>query len=69
MEETHKGWYTSVCQIAEEAGVQPSRPRAVKRQTMRADAPADTVEDYYRLSLSIPFIDHILSEFQSRFVF
>lgn len=35
--------------------------------TNRANNPAETVEDHYRRNLSIPFVDHLINELETRF--
>ena len=39
----------------------------MKRQTFRQNQPADTPKEYYRRSLTIPFLDNIITELNSRF--
>lgn len=47
--------------------VQPSKPRSCSRQGHRPNADAETVEDWYRVNVAIPFLDHILNELESQF--
>lgn len=56
-------------QIADAVNVQPSKPRTCGRQVHRANALSedDSVEGYYKVNLTIPFLDHLLTEFESRF--
>ena len=58
-------WYSSVemCTIAETV---PSIP-CTCLQTQLSNVPADLPSQYYLRNLSIPIIDHLLSELTSRF--
>lgn len=47
--------------------VDPSRPRSCTRQRNRPNAEADSVEDWYRVNVAIPFLDHIIAELDSQF--
>lgn len=49
------------------AGTIPSIPHTCRRQTQRSNVPADSPSQYYLRSLSIPIIDHLLSELRTRF--
>ena len=48
-------------------GCTPSIPRRCGRQTQRSNVQAETPEEYYRRSLTIPFIDHMISHIATRF--
>ena len=48
-------------------GTVPSLPRRCGRQTHRSNTPADTLSEYYCRTISIPLLDHLLSEMKSRF--
>ena len=47
--------------------VEPCLPRRCSRQTHHSNAPADTPSEYYCRTVSIPLLDHMLSEMDSRF--
>ena len=66
-EHTHTKLYTRAVKCASTIGVEPSRPRAVGRQRHRANAPTLSVEDYYKVNIFYPFVDHILAELRERF--
>lgn len=59
--------YEQAVRMAAQVNVQPSKPRATGRQTHRGNVPAETVKDYYLHNMAIPFLDHVISEFESRF--
>ena len=63
----HSTWFNTVDSMCQEVGVLPSLPRRCSRQTQRNNVPADTPSEYYCRSLSIPLLDHLLSEMKSRF--
>ncbi|XP_051528113.1 52 kDa repressor of the inhibitor of the protein kinase-like [Myxocyprinus asiaticus] len=60
--------YEQAIRMAAQVNVQPtSQPRAAGRQTHRENVPAETVKDYYHRNMAIPFLDHVILEFESRF--
>lgn len=59
--------FGTVEKMCADAGVQPSLPRVCGRQQHRSNIPAQTPSEYYRRSISIPVLDHLLSELESRF--
>ena len=54
-------------QIANEVGVDIKVPCYAHHQQTRANAPADTPLQYFKLNVGIPFLDHINQEMSSRF--
>ena len=42
-------------------------PRISQRQQHRANQPFESVEEYFRHSVTIPFLDHLISELSFRF--
>ena len=42
-------------------------PRTCGRQTTRSNVEASTPEEYWRRSIFIPFLDHLIQEFEGRF--
>ena len=47
--------------------VEPSKPRSCSRQRNRPNVVACTVEEWYKINVAIPFIDHVISDLESRF--
>lgn len=47
--------------------VVPSKPRSCSRQSHRPNATAESVEDWFRINVAIPFLDHIIMELDSKF--
>ena len=53
--------------MAEEDGEEPRIPRKCARQMQRNDVPATTPSEYYKRAVSMPMLDHLESEINSRF--
>ena len=63
----HKFWYEEAVSLAETVGTVPSKPRIASVQQNRSNTPSDTVSEYYRRILSIPFMDHLITQISARF--
>lgn len=64
----HGKWYKSAVELHQKLnGFPPSIPRRCGRQTQRDNVPATTTEEYYRRSLTVPFLDHMISHMETRF--
>ncbi|KAL9970155.1 hypothetical protein ACROYT_G022483 [Oculina patagonica] len=64
----HMKWcYVQAVQMAEKIGTTPEMPCIAKRQIHHSNTPAATLEEYYRLNLTIPFLDHISNVFEQQF--
>ena len=63
----HKEWFTKVETICNSVGIEPSMPSLYARQRNRSNVPAENACDYYRQNISIPLLDHLISQFESRF--
>ena len=63
----HTEWFLIITDMLSEVGVEPSTPRRCGRQTQRSNVPADTPSEYFRRIISIPVLDHLISELKSRF--
>ena len=66
-----RGEFHKVYQQAERMGasvnVTPSRPRNCGRQQHRPNVPQDSIEEWYRVNVAIPFLDHVITELDSQF--
>ena len=60
-------WFKEAKQIANEVGADIKVPRCAHRQQHRANAPADTPFQYFKLNVGIPLLDHIDQETSARF--
>ncbi|KAG9282540.1 52 kDa repressor of the inhibitor of the protein kinase-like [Astyanax mexicanus] len=59
--------YEQAVRMAAQVDVEPTQPRAAGRQKHRENVPAEGVKEYYLRNMAIPFLDHVISEFESRF--
>jgi hypothetical protein len=60
--------FDDVFQRAEETfGDKLVMPRITGRQTQRSNAPADTVQQYYKRTMFFPYIDTVLGQLEARF--
>lgn len=62
-----KKLFLEIESIASELDVEIKAPRKTKIQTHRNNVPADSLMDYFRLSIYIPIIEHIAEDLRSRF--
>lgn len=61
-------WFREAQRMGEQHdGPLPSVPRRCSRQTQRDNIPGDTPEEYFRRTLTIPFIDELLQHMETRF--
>ncbi|KAK3735537.1 hypothetical protein QZH41_005014 [Actinostola sp. cb2023] len=59
--------YDVAVDMAASITVAPQIPRVAVWQQHRANAPAASPKDYYRINLGVPFLDHIISQLDERF--
>ncbi|XP_065189566.1 52 kDa repressor of the inhibitor of the protein kinase-like [Sycon ciliatum] len=67
IDKSHATWFTKAVDMARGVNVQPSIPRTCRRQQGRDNVPAATSEEYYRRAVSVPLLDELVGEFNSRF--
>ena len=61
-------WYKEAAAMGEAVDAEPPKlPRTNNRQRHRANVPASNPEEYYQRAVTIPFLDHLLSEMKARF--
>lgn len=58
--------YQTDLDMAEPFDIAENVPRRCGRQISRANHPADTPKQYWRISLYYPFLDHMIKELDSR---
>ena len=63
----HTRLYSRALQIASTVNVQESLPRTTNRQQHRSNTPALTASDYYKRVITIPALDHLITEIDTRF--
>ena len=57
----------SVEQMCGSLGTQPSLPRLCGRQCHRSNTPAQELSEYYRRTITVPILDHLLSDLDTHF--
>ena len=69
MEEFHSRCYveSKLNLVAEEIGSVEEQPRTVQRQKHRANVPAESTEEYFKRNITIPFLDFLVLEMETRF--
>lgn len=60
--------YAKITSIAERNNFSLEMPRRAKTSFYRSNVPAESVEDYYKRSVFIPFIDHFSAQLDLRFI-
>ena len=67
VEKKHRKWYSKALDIAREAVVPEAKPRTATRQLNRENYNTESVEEYYRIALTVPFLDHMIQQLDFRF--
>lgn len=67
VETHHSTWFTEVEKKCEAVGIEPSLPWLCGQQSHRSNTPAQTPSEKYRHTVTIPVLDHLLSEIKSQF--
>ncbi|XP_041346704.1 52 kDa repressor of the inhibitor of the protein kinase-like [Gigantopelta aegis] len=63
-----KDWYGEAVKLSEDIGGYVTMSRVGGRfQQHRDNIPSSTTEQYFRNSIAIPFLDHLITEMESRF--
>lgn len=60
-------WFSEVTALSEKVGSTPTMPRTCSRQTHRDNVEAETLEEYYRRVLVIPYLDGLINGIGHRF--
>ena len=63
----HARIFAQACRMVQSVDVEESRPRLASRQQHRHNISAQSAEDYFRLNLTIPLLDHLIGELNTRF--
>lgn len=56
VEKYHADWFQMACNLASGLNTEPSIPRVCGRQTHRNNHPAESPEQYYKRTITIPFL-------------
>lgn len=67
VDDFHNTWYSEASAIAEAVDVKQETPRCAVQMLHRQNVPAETPKMYYRRNLTIPLLDHLLTELNTRF--
>jgi hypothetical protein len=59
--------YEGGVHTARTVGTSPSTPRLTSKQKHRANCATSSVEDYYRINIYYPFIDHCITELRAAY--
>ncbi|CAG9822034.1 unnamed protein product [Phaedon cochleariae] len=65
--ECFKKLFDKACNLALKMGTELKKPRIVGIQRNRSNVEAETTEEYFRLSIFLPFLDFLISEINTRF--
>jgi hypothetical protein len=61
------GVYSHCCRIAAKLDVAPAVPRICQRQQHRSNSQYSDPEEYFKVTVLIPFLDHLIADLNSRF--
>ncbi len=53
--------------LAQQSNIQIQKPRTNPRQQHRSNPDSTSVEEYFKITVAIPFLDHLISDVTSRF--
>ena len=67
IDEMHGEWYAEGVAIANQLGIVPCKPRTVDVQIYSCTAPSASISEYYKRTITIPFLDHLHSQIELRF--
>ena len=67
MDFEHDRIYSKACKLAEEIGTEEHMPRVAGRQRNRSNPTVTSPKEYWRVTVTIPLVDSIISEVNSRF--
>ena len=67
VDEFRSKWYKKALTHSEKINITETMPRVVGAQIHRSTTPAENVSDYYKRTITIPLLDHIMGELDYRF--
>ena len=59
--------YKEAISLGQSVNVEEIAPRQASRQQHRQNAPSDSVTEYYKRNITIPILDHLISELDACF--
>ena len=63
----HSLTYQQAVMLGQSVDVEETAPRQALRQRHRQNIPSSSVSEYYKRNLTIPILDHLISELDNRF--
>ena len=63
----HAGIYETALEIATKVGIDECMPRISRQQQHRTNVPCSNPSEYYKRALTIPSLDHLITEIDGRF--
>ena len=67
VDDFHSQVYEQVLTLSQSVNIAESAPRLASRQQHRQNIPSDSISDYYKRNLTIPILDHLSNELDTRF--
>jgi hypothetical protein len=67
IDNTHANFHEKAVDLANQAQVLPSKPRTTGRQMHRDNIPATSTSNYYKKSVTMPFLSAIVDKIRSQF--
>ena len=65
--DSHCRWFETVSKMCNMVGTTPSMPRICGHQHHKASLPASNPSEYFRRTITVPILDHLLSELDKWF--
>ena len=67
VDEFHSKWYKKALTPSEKVNITERMPRVVGTQIHRSNTPAESVSYFYKRTVTIPLLDHLMCELDYRF--
>ena len=63
----HNKWYNAPLSLSEKVEVVEAKPRVCRLQINRSNVPSESVSDYFKKTITIPLLDHLVNDLLTRF--
>ena len=63
----HHDWYQKAVELAATVGVAPNKVRTCNIQIHRENVHANTIDDYYRRTVTLPCLNEVITDLERRF--
>ena len=67
IDQKQNNFYSAVCNVAKEHNISIEKPRTCVNQGYRENYPSENISEYYKRSLTIPFLESLLVQMEQRF--